>query len=441
MAEARLGYPAVVGDTITVPAGKQIFMVAVDSTRRILPFEIHGHQALPMSRTLFQNSVVAENEGGFIPFQAPISGYPGIFGGDMAVASYETLPTWIAFPSGTSDSELSKIPVTPGNDYYRVRRILGDHALRFVSEHNPSQLRYADPSQRRIETVAHELTNEDRLRAACADQYIRGDIGYIWGINEFLRQQNPQRPDAWKATVAKIESLLEPFCALCEGSGMSHRTIRKHPVELWERYQLAGMRFISDRQFNATPFTEDGVVTDLTQTSNLQNFVYALDWASEGYPDDDYLSPRTQLAAHQSVPVMPQFVGNARRTDLIYYAHAWYKIYTTGANSLLDPGILRKMCVANLLVILDDRNFQNEVLVVGINSSIVYGDLSPERQTELNKIYADFDPFAGTYSGALLNAYYFTDSPDAGGAWVDMAERTRRLDIVDDILGDATPRT
>ena len=55
----------------------------------------------------------------------------------------------------------------------------------------------------------------------------------------------------WRAAKRdEIMALLVPFCALCDGAGMSFRTIRKHPHVHWERYQLAGLRISSDWDFN-----------------------------------------------------------------------------------------------------------------------------------------------------------------------------------------------
>ena len=86
--------------------------------------------------------------------------------------------------------------------------------------------------------------------------------------------------------------LLSPYCSLCAGSGMSHRTIRKHPHEDWK--QVAGgwtsLQSV-DRDFVAEPFTENGLITAATRLADQTNFTHALDWASEGYPDDDYLEP------------------------------------------------------------------------------------------------------------------------------------------------------
>ena len=180
---------------------------------------------------------------------------------------------------------------TPGTPFYRIRRILGQHALRYIAEHNPSQLRYVDPTVHRVETIAHELTDQERVQAANSDEYIRGQTGLLWGFNEFMRYTPANRADLWKPLVAELDAFMAPYCALCEGSGMSHRTIRKHPHEDWQKWQSAGLRFSVDRDFAATPFHKNGIITAATRVADQTNFTHALDWASEGYVDDDYLKP------------------------------------------------------------------------------------------------------------------------------------------------------
>ena len=130
-----------------------------------------------------------------------------------------------------------KTPVTPGNDHYRFRKILSEHAERFISEHNVLQLRYADPDQARIYKVVEELTPEQRVQAANTDQFSRGHIGWLWRLIEAFRIM-PAADDtddaAWRVRRDELDELMALFCAVCEGSGMAHRTIRNHPHVDWE---------------------------------------------------------------------------------------------------------------------------------------------------------------------------------------------------------------
>ena len=229
-----------------------------------------------------------------------------------------------------------------------MRRILGEHALRYISEHNPSQLRFADPTQKRIETIAHELTDVDRVKAANADQFIRGEIGHLWGFIHFFVVTPPKRSDLWHPIRDEINELLTLFCAVCEGSGLSHRTTRKHPYEDWQKWQRAGMRFTVDRQFNANPYTKNGIVTAETHEADLKDFVNALDWASEGYTDDDYLDPRTNVSDSPSNPIMPDFGDNLTRS---YLSSGWrlnYDAHQSAPLAGLETGIYRKWCSLNL---------------------------------------------------------------------------------------------
>ena len=73
-------------------------------------------------------------------------------------------------------------PVTPGKDCYRIRRIIGEHALRYMSENPITSIRLSDPRQTRIHTVNYELTDEERVKAGNNDYQIRGTIGFLWPL-------------------------------------------------------------------------------------------------------------------------------------------------------------------------------------------------------------------------------------------------------------------
>ena len=62
----------------------------------------------------------------------------------------------------TAKCPVTHDPVTPGTGVYRIRRILGDHALRYMDENPLAAMRLSDPTKTRIHTIAYEL---DRDRA------------------------------------------------------------------------------------------------------------------------------------------------------------------------------------------------------------------------------------------------------------------------------------
>ena len=91
-------------------------------------------------------------------------------------------PTHCRLSYGTYDTP------TPGTPYYFNRRILGEHALRYMDENPIAAMRLSDPNaQTRIHTVGYELTDEERTKAGNNDYQIRGTIGFMWGLNEALR--------------------------------------------------------------------------------------------------------------------------------------------------------------------------------------------------------------------------------------------------------------
>ena len=82
----------------------------------------------------------------------------------------------------------------------------------------------SDPNQTRIHTINYELDDTERRRASNNDYQIRGTIGFIWRLIESLRimpKATPEFDAAWRAREEMINGLLEPFCDLCDGAGLS----------------------------------------------------------------------------------------------------------------------------------------------------------------------------------------------------------------------------
>ena len=156
----------------------------------------------------------------------------------------------------------------------------------------------------------------------------------------------PELDAAWRAREAEIDELLEPFCDLCAGAGLSYRTIRKHPHVDWERYQLAGLRISSDRAFNtvASP-RSTASSTDAAHKVDLHELPGT---PPIGQPraieDDDYLAPPFQIQRPASTPErrptarLPIFDGE-HALELNYVAHALRKLYlrTTTTRSTRQP--------------------------------------------------------------------------------------------------------
>ena len=347
MADLVWGEAVVGGETVPAdsPLGAWLYRLNDDGTRRSVRYH-----SLTSSTGIYvpQDGIVLEESAGCIPSQGskhlgpvlPVQRTTSISDNEREEGRY------VGFANEGGNVYFGPEGTTPGTPFYRIRRILGQHALRYIAEHNPSQLRYADPAVHRVETIAHELTDTERVQAANSDEYIRGQTGLLWGFNEFMRYTPANRPDLWKPLVAELDAFLAPYCALCEGSGMSHRTIRKHPHLDWQKWQAAGLRFSVDRAFAATPFHKNGIITDSTRVADQTNFTHALDWASEGYVDDDYLAPRSQFADYPSNPVMPDFGANMTRS---YLSSGWrlnYDAHMRDPLAGLEPGIYRKWCLA-----------------------------------------------------------------------------------------------
>ena len=148
-------------------------------------------------------------------------------------------------------------PVTPGDPFYKFRDILSHHAHRFVVEHNPSNLRYTNTDERRIEHLSHELSNQDRMRAGNVSSLVRPNIGHLWErIHKFVLI--PAEED-WKTERDALKVLIEEhLCAVCEGAGLSYRLMADHPREEWKGWLDAELRFTVDRELERQPHEWEG---------------------------------------------------------------------------------------------------------------------------------------------------------------------------------------
>ena len=71
----------------------------------------------------------------------------------------------------------------------------------------------------------------------------------------------------------EVMTLLVPFCNLCDGAGMSYRTIRKHPHVHWETIPACRIAHkFADRDFETESLSRYGLVTPELHRIDLENF-------------------------------------------------------------------------------------------------------------------------------------------------------------------------
>ena len=372
MTELQWGIPIQGGEM--APGGLPVFLykVGADGTRKIEPHVV-------TAGGYWTTGVLVPTGGPTMPVE--YAGYiptmnrytpdePGYYHYDRQLTPEEgEFGVYVHYASSVGSCRLSygerDVP-TPGTDYYKIRKITGEHALRYMDENPIAAMRLSDPNQHRIHTVGYELTDEEWTKAGNNDYQIRGTIGLLHMMNEGLRIMpygTPELDALWHALRDKIYALLVPFCALCDGAGMSYRTIRKHPHVHWERYQKAGLRISSDRDFNTTSLWHYGMLNPEAHRIDLENFERAADFASEGYPDDDFNLPpfrgRVRVIPSIPTPQMPDFGGDLTRDYLVAGYRTVYDRFKATPPTGFDEGIVRKWITLQLLAILDERNFDN----------------------------------------------------------------------------------
>ena len=144
---------------------------------------------------------------------------------------------------------------------------------------------------------------------------------------------------------------------------------------------------------------------------------------------------------------------------MTYLAAGWRTTYDAVKDMAgFDPGVLRNWCAMNVLAILDDRNFDREIIIDNLKVNLPFtaqmdaaawaSDFNVQFRTSLFNAFTATFPWYFWYAAADFSrmrsrgGIYLTDAPGPHDnqsndvPWVDTAERDRRLDRVDAILGD-----
>ena len=355
---------------------------------------------------------------------------------------------------------------TPGDDYYANRSILNEHANRFVSEHNPANLRLTKPNVVRIEHLSHELSTSDRLRSANTDEYVRERIGYLWWRNEqFVKMPygTPATQEAWRAERDDLKDLLMDFCDVCAGSGLSIRIIRKHPHNDWRTWLREGIRFSVNKDFQPRLIEGAGTVTPEVRYANLENFNHALDHFGEGNPDDDFLAPRPEVEDQPASTVLPPLdgaspTGRNNTMERQLYAVQWREKYLSA--SILGGTIhdlWRKWCWFNVAFLNNEQhyaflrasNMQRRNLSIDPEDLLPDGVTFPPEYISISRALLHVNPWdlpAAAYGNEQLNGISIDSYPNglvyscAVGltSLRDTVVIRRRAAWVDQVLGDTT---
>ena len=354
MADIVYGQPVQTGDRNATGFTVVLTGTRGDGTRRVTDQRTH---------TVGQNGMVHAPQNGYIPSK-------GVRQLQITDAQFREEGVWLSFLNEDGFAVWVDEAVTPGDAFYKFRDILSHHAHRFVVEHNPSNLRYTNTDERRIEHLSHELSNQDRMRAGNVSSLVRPNIGHLWErIHKFVLM--PAEED-WKTERDALKVFIEEhLCAVCEGAGLSYRLMADHPREEWKGWLDAELRFTVDRDLNASPMSGK-VVTPEVVRADMNNFRNALAFHGKGLPDLDYggngraVASVSEAAPSSKTLPYPEEDTLERMALLAFWSRQYRLFDGSGLTGLAQP-VWRNWCWMNCAAVLE--GWRNPVVSGGITTN------------------------------------------------------------------------
>ena len=367
---------------------------------------------------------------------------------------------WYEYADDAGVVGISLVPTTPGDDFYRFRRIIADHAHRFLIEHNAANLQHTKRDLFRIEHLSHELTNDDRMRAGNVSELVRPHLGYLWVLLHEFAKMPATDTAVWHARRDELKVLIEEhLCAVCDGSGLSYRLMADHPKEEFYGYLQSQLRFSVDRDMGTHPIEGAGLVTPEVKSVDIDNFNNALDHFGKGYDDDDYggdgLNPRSVVDAPPSsfVPPIPTMGEKLKAQTEILHWREQYQLGKNHANATpLRNVIWWRWCW--VMVAASLRGYRNQVVRGGLGTNrAVTADVffgltlqrgrDPVPSPQFDAINQRFTGNPWMIPFAILDDSTFRTIPGPAilfveGATPNLAALTALAAQVDSVLGDRT---
>ena len=189
--------------------------VLPDGTRRIAEgrFDDPGFNAY-LQMVVKSGETVAEDQVGLIPVRV---------GRAPTVRAWNPLLQENDFEEGVwmgyGPPWVFRVPVTPGDDFYRFRRHVGQAADHFDARFVPAKINQRKATAHRLYEIAQELDPGDRDKVGNVSLKERSDSGYLWRRLHALRTMPFGTPDTrhrcGAASVDRMDILLHAHCDRC----------------------------------------------------------------------------------------------------------------------------------------------------------------------------------------------------------------------------------
>ena len=323
--------------------------VRKDGTRRVseLQFVDPGFLVNRYGR-IEDGEVASEDQVGLIPTPRPPVG--------LFQESDLEEGIWMGFASPW----VSRVPVTPGDDFYAFRNHVGQAADHFDSRFVPAKLNQRKATAHRLFEISGELSEEDRMKAGNVSLKERSDNGYLWRRIHVFRTMpfgTLETDTAWRAERDAIMALLHGHCDRC---ARIIDTALSHPHEEWKGYLDKEIRFHEAEDGSIDVIPNTNWLTPAVVTNDIANYDTAGKFFRTGAVDDDYLEPHSAPIPEPSgQATIPRFSGanGFLRTEMI--AH-WRKeiadLRASSRGSDFQKRMFYWFAASNILALYRDEN-------------------------------------------------------------------------------------
>ena len=187
------------------------------------------------------------------------------------------------------------MPVTPGDDFYRFRRHVGQAADHFDTRFVPAKINQRKATAHRLYEIAQELDPGDRDKVGNVSLKERSDSGYLWRRLHAFRAMPFGTPDTRRRCGGGSGTAWTSCSTPTATAAPASSTLRSRTrSEEWKGYLDKQIRFHSAADGDNHVIPDTSWLTPEVVTNDIANYGAAGEFFRRGMADDDFLDePRS----------------------------------------------------------------------------------------------------------------------------------------------------